>query len=68
MGNSMARSHQIRRPWISSIPGKSAYHVEQLVKVLVVPAELQMVVSPDHALGRMELKRKSRPKLDKRLK
>ena len=57
MGNSIARSHQIRRPWIniSSIPGKSAYHVEQLVKVLVVSAELQMVVSPDHALGRMEL-------------
>ena len=52
----------------SSFPGKRAYHVEQLVKVLVVPAELQMVVSPDHALGRMELKRKSRPKLDKRLK
>ena len=40
----------------SSFPGKRAYHVEQLVKVLVVTAKLEVVVSSDHSFRWDELK------------
>ncbi len=36
--------------------GKGAYHVEKFVQVLVVPAKLEVVVSPDHALRWNKLK------------